>query len=92
MSNKKDNNHSCTASDRFDRIEKWLEKLAESTEQVITLITETRHNRSDIDDHESRIRVLERLVTQNAMWKDISMKIALAVGAGVVGYIIKGLL
>lgn len=82
--------HNCTAGDRFDRIEAALEKLAESTKQVIELITETRHNRSDIDDHENRIRVLEKSVTQNAMWKDVSMKVTLVVVASVIGYLIRG--
>lgn len=82
--------HECSAGERFDRIENWLEKLAASTEQVITLITETRHNRSDIDDHETRLRTLEKLVTQNSMWKDVSLKITIALACAISGYLIKG--
>lgn len=81
----------CTAGERFDRIEKWLERLAESTDQVITLITETRHNRTDIDDHETRLRLLEKMVTQNVVWKEWSNKILFIIIAAVIGWFVRGM-
>lgn len=75
--------HVCTASDRFDRLESWMEKLAESTDQIITLITETRHNRKDIDDHEARLRLLEKQVARNEIisrWVERLLWVGLIVG------------
>lgn len=59
--------HNCTAGDRFDRIESWLEKLAEQMERVTELLFETRINRKTMDDHETRIRALEKNDSRNAM-------------------------
>ncbi len=55
----------CTAGDRFDRVESWLEKLAEQMEKVTELMIESRMNRQTIDDHENRIRSLEKVTTRN---------------------------
>lgn len=59
--------HICTAEDRFDRIESWLEKLAEQMERVTELLFETRLNRKTLDDHEERLRILEGNVAQNTI-------------------------
>ncbi|WP_018123366.1 hypothetical protein [Desulfovibrio oxyclinae] len=59
--------HSCTAGDRFDRIEDWLEKMASQIEKVTELLVETRYNKKALDDHEKRIRVLEKASTRNTM-------------------------
>lgn len=59
--------HTCTAEDRFDRIESWLAKLAEQMERVTELLFETRTNRKVLEDHETRLRALEKNDSRNAL-------------------------
>lgn len=60
-----DDRHNCTAGDRFDRLESGISKISELIEQIAHLLSETTHNRQDIEDHEKRIRLLERIVAKN---------------------------
>lgn len=57
--------HNCTAEGRFDRIEDALEKLAQQMEKVTELLFETRTNRKTLDDHENRLRALEKNSSRN---------------------------
>lgn len=59
--------HKCTAEGRFDRIEEALGKLAEQMEKVTELLIETRINRKTLDDHENRLRSLEKNSSRNEM-------------------------
>jgi hypothetical protein len=78
------NDHICTAGDRFDRIESWLEKMAAQMEKVTELLVETRLNRKTLDDHESRLRTLEKLVTKNSMMSKWAERLVWALAAAAI--------